>query len=312
MKKHMPTKLSDLSPLNLRNGSQIHSQDLLFLTPKRALGEGRNGRICDIRKYAFIGTLQPQDLIWSLSGKKSSTTSIFSTYGNTDHTKDLAIKTHEFRHLQNTELFRLGVSDAIITKRFNRNSVSQSHVYDHRSLSEDLKAIRIPDEAQGILSGKAEDTFRMISAGLASGPIVDEFKEIQSQLGDQAAYKFLAAEADGLHSTPYGHCINSFTVDPCPKHLECFSGCIHLTRSPLTEHTRNLEKLKERFETLLSSIEEHPAPPGAKEKMQTQAEVRLAGITKMLETSHGKRVFPEGKDMSRRITEKSTGAFREK
>ena len=65
----------------------------------------------------------------------------------------------------------MGVSDAIITKRFNRNSVAQSHVYDHRSLAEDLKAIEIPEEAKSILSGKAEDTFRMITAGLAKGPI---------------------------------------------------------------------------------------------------------------------------------------------
>ena len=311
LKRYMPTKSSDLTSLNLRGGKQLKPHELLFLAPKRALGEGRNGRICDVRKYAFVGTVQPADLIHSLTRKHKTVPSLFEKYAQNEDNKLLSIKSHEFRHLQNTELFRMGVSDAIITKRFNRNSVAQSHVYDHRSLAEDLKAIEIPEKAKSILSGKAEDTFRMITAGLAKGPIVDEFKELQQRLGDEAAYKFLAAEADGLHTTPYGHCVNSFTVDPCPKHLECFSGCIHLTRSPLTEHTENLEKVRSRFEDLLQSISEHPAPPAAKEKMKLQAEVRLAGINKMLETPVGSQVFPEGQDISRPIKSQFAGPFRE-
>ena len=151
----------------------------------------------------------------------------------------------------------------------------------------------------------------MIAANKANGPIIDEFKCIQKAQGDIAAYKFLAAEADGLHTTPYGHCVNSFTVDPCPKHLECFSGCIHLTRSPLTEHTKNLENVKDRFESLLNSISDHPAPAAAKRKMQEQAELRLAGIKKMLNTPIGSKVFPDGKDISRPIKEQEKGPFRD-
>ncbi|NCA71721.1 MAG: hypothetical protein EOM91_16900 [Sphingobacteriia bacterium] len=37
----------------------------------------------------------------------------------------LTLQSHALRHLQNTELFRLGVADTIITKRFNRRSVAQ-------------------------------------------------------------------------------------------------------------------------------------------------------------------------------------------
>ncbi len=73
--------------------------------------------------------------------------------------------------------------------------------------------------------GDVDTVARMIKAGKASGPIVDSFKKIQRTHGDDAAFDFLKVEADGFHSTPYGHCINSFTVDPCPKHLECFAGC---------------------------------------------------------------------------------------
>lgn len=305
----MPTKLSDTKPRTLRTGKKIYPHEFLFLSPKRALAETRNGRICDYRKYAFVGMMSPSKLDTSLSGTNKTTPTLFQKYSPTDAKRKLKINTHGFRHLQNTELFRLGVSDAIITKRFNRNSVTQSHVYDHRSLAEDLKAVELPENAKAILSGKAADTFRMIAGGMAKGPIVDEFREIQKTYGDEDAYSFLMAEADGLHTTPYGHCINSFTVDPCPKHLECFSGCVHLTRSPLTEHTENLEKTRTRFKGLLNSIDDHPAPPGAKKKMKEQAEERLAGLDKMLATPVGEKVFPDGKDLSRPITTQFSGPF---
>ena len=311
LKRYMPTKLSDHTSFNLRDGKQLEPHQLLFLAPKRALGEGRNGRICDIRKYAFVGTIQPVDLTHALGRQHSTVPCLFETYGSDELSKKLSIKSHEFRHLQNTELFRLGVSDAIITKRFNRNSVTQSYVYDHRSLAEDLQAIEIPVSAKSILHGKAEDTFRMIAAGLAKGPIVDEFKELQKRHGDEIAYKFLATEADGLHTTPYGHCINSFTVEPCPKHLECFSGCVHLVRSPRTQETESLKTLKTRLETLIENAHEHPASTAAKEKMILQAEARLSGIKKALETPIGSKVFPEGKDISRPMKAQFTGPFRE-
>ena len=88
-----------------------------------------------------------------------------------------------------------------------------------------------------------------------------------------------------------------------------FFGCVHLTRSPLTEHTKNLEKTRLRFQKILDSIHEHPAPIAAKLKMKAQAEERLAGLEKMLSTPSGKRVFPDGKDLSRPFTKQFAGPF---
>ncbi len=68
--------------------------------------------------------------------------SLFEKYGETDEDRALKIESHMLRHLQNTELFRLGVADTIISKRFNRRSVAQSYEYDHRSLAEELDQIR--------------------------------------------------------------------------------------------------------------------------------------------------------------------------
>ncbi len=126
-----------------------------------------------------------------------------------------------------------------------------------------------------------------------------------------AAFVFLATEADGFHTTPYGHCINSFTVEPCPKALECFNGCRHLTASGLPEHTRNLKDLQERYITLLDSIDGHPAPDGAKQNMRAHAEQRLEAIERILDADPGDAVFPEGVDHLDPIKTKLTGPFNE-
>jgi hypothetical protein len=62
----------------------------------------------------------------------------------------------------------------------------------------------------------------MIKAGKAKGPIVEAFFKIQREKGDDAAFDYLKVEADGFHSTPYGHCLNSFTVDPLFKTSRVF------------------------------------------------------------------------------------------
>lgn len=53
--KAMPTKLSDVEPFRFSDGSLLNISDMLFLAPKRALADERNGGICDITRYAFVG-----------------------------------------------------------------------------------------------------------------------------------------------------------------------------------------------------------------------------------------------------------------
>ncbi|MDZ7514408.1 hypothetical protein U5F72_21675, partial [Stenotrophomonas muris] len=179
---------------------------------------------CGVTRYISVG--RPDTSLVNLSlGEQKSRDTLFKRYGQSDDDKDLVLTSHTLRHLQNTELFRLGVADTVISKRFNRRSVAQSYEYDHRSLAEELDQLELPPDVEMALGEKASTVAKMIQSGKASGPIVDAFKKIQSAEGDTAAFEFLKVEADGFHATPYGHCLNSFTVDPCPKHLECFSGC---------------------------------------------------------------------------------------
>jgi len=331
--KQVVTKQSDSTPLKLADG-ELPASELLFLMPKRALSEGRNEGLCDITRYCSVGRLDRQMTTHALATGKEQT--LFSVYGQTDEDRALTLRPHSLRHLQNTELFRLGIADTIITKRFNRRQVAQSYEYDHRSLSEDLDQVELKPEVEARLGEKSATIARLIKSGKVRGPIVDAFKRIQLMDGEDAAIDYLAVEADGFHSTPYGHCINSFMVDPCQKHLECFTGCKHLSATDLAQTRHNLVQLETRFALAIKVIEERksqslgngnpklleaePASsegvPGTMQASQqtiqrrisgsvgldnqlAHAKVRLEGVRKLLETPPGQLVFPDGADLSR-------------
>jgi hypothetical protein len=293
------TKLSDTSPTTTTDGTLLYPHDLMFIVPVRNLIEGRNDGILDTTLYSAVGRLDVEDLKTILGGYGGATC-IFARYGLTEDDRSLRMKTHAVRHLQNTELFRLGVADTIITKKFNRRSVQQSYVYDHRSLQEDIVDIDTPPEAEDALGDKALQVYKMIAANKVRGPIVDEFRRVQKEYGDEAAFDYLNAEADGLHVTPYGLCMNSFTSDPCPKHLECFNGCLHLARTDVAEEHVHLERMRDRFAKIIVQLE--AVPEGRRyagwANQLTHARIRYENIGKILVTEPGGHPFPDGKDLS--------------
>lgn len=300
IRKIMPTKLSDVNCFRTTAGD-IRGDELLFLAPKRSLGEERNGGICDVTRYCFVGRVTPADLMINLGERLGMGKSIFERYSDTDEHRKLSVDTHAFRHLQNTELFRLGIADTIITKRFGRKSVAQSYEYDHRSLAEELDAIDIPQIAETTLGPKAQQAFRMIAAGKVKGPLVEEFLSIQREQGDDRAFEFLAAEADGFHTTPYGFCVNSFTVDPCPKHLECYNGCRHLSTTVLPSHRINLERLQVQLKTAVATIEARPSDSIGRLNQLNHAKIRLINLQKALDSIPGTKPFENGADLSQPI-----------
>jgi len=332
-KKELATKQSDMTSIKLGTG-ELRAWELMFLMPKRALSDGRNEGMCDVARYSAIGRMDRQMISNALSSPDKQT--LFSVYGQTDEDRTLTLRPHSLRHLQNTELFRLGIADTIITKRFNRRKVAQSYEYDHRSLAEDLDQIELKPEVEARLGEKSATIARLIKSGKARGPIVDAFKNIQNTDGEDAAFEYLRAEADGFHSTPYGHCINSFMVDPCPKHLECFTGCKHLSATDLAQNRHNLVQLEARLQTAVRAIEVRKADaiggpvqlqlgesgmaddsaktlqtaaslPTQRAKIRSigldnqlaHARVRLEGVQKLIATPAGQLVFPEGVDLSK-------------
>lgn len=291
-----PTKVSDTTPLPLAIGS-VQPWELLFLQPKRSLAEERNDGLCDITRYMAVNRPDPSFIGYAL-GDAKELPSLFEKYGETDEDRALKIESHMLRHLQNTELFRLGVADTIISKRFNRRSVAQSYEYDHRSLAEELDQIEIPPDIEIMLSEKASTVAKLIKGGRASGPIVEAFRRIQSTEGDTAAYEYLRVEADGFHATPYGHCLSSFTVDPCPNHLECFNDCRHLSATDLPENRQNLIRLEGKLKTAVEEIQSRPSTSIGWKNQLEHAEQRLTGVRKLLATPAGERPFPDGRDLS--------------
>jgi hypothetical protein len=330
LKTELPSKQSDSTPIRLANG-ELPASELMFLMPKLALAEGRDAGLCDVTRACAIGRLDGGMVSDALSGNLTLT--LFETYGQTDRDRKLKLRPHSLRHLQNTELFRLAVADTIITKRFNRRRVAQSYDYDHRSLSEELDMIDLKPEVEARLGEKSATVARLIKSGKARGPIVQAFRTIQETQGEDEALEYLRAEADGFHSTPYGHCINSFTVDPCPQHLECFNGCRHLSATDLTENRLNLVQLEARLETAVRAIESRKQSIGSGSSLEldsvssspktddlivrerkvqavpfsgvgmenqlNHAKTRLAGVRKLLATPPGHQVFPDGPDLSR-------------
>jgi hypothetical protein len=268
----------------------------MFLAPKRALSEGRNEGLCDITRYYAVGRMDAVMIEGALC--RGSQPTLFSVYGQNKEDRRLTLHPHSLRHLQNAELFRWGLADTIITKHYGRRRIAQSYEYDHRTLAEELDQVDLEPEIEARLGDKAATVARMIKAGKARGPVVEAFHRIQKESGKDAAFEYLRAEADGFHSTPYGHCINSFLVDPCPKHLECFAGCRHFTASDLREHRRNLVQLETRLGAAVESIEARKSNSIGRENQLLHAQTRLRAVQKILATTPGHSVFPDGPDLS--------------
>lgn len=292
-----PAKVPDLASFKLETGN-LQPWELLFLGPKYSYAEERNNSICDVTRYMSVDVLGVKFIYHALT-QSGTTASVFDRYGQTEEDRKLEINPHALRHLQNTELFRLGIADTIISKRFNRRSVSQSYEYDHRSLAEELSSMEIPLDVEFSLGEKATTVAKLIMSGKAHGPIVDAFKRIQASEGDAAAFEYLKAEADGFHATPYGHCLNSFTVDPCPKHLECFSGCRHLSATNLPEHRAALIRLEGKLAAALELAQARSSTSIGRDNQIRHAAERLEGVRRILMVHEGEHPFPDGPDLSK-------------
>ena len=293
LREKKSTKLSDQTPSLLSGGRTLATHELLFLHPKRALNEGRNGGVCDITRYPFVGHLQPEDIQAALQDRDNG---LYAKYGKDDQARAFELNSHSIRHLHNNELFSAGVSDTVITHRFGRKTVAQSHAYDNRTLAQHLTDIEVPADALGALEGPALDAFRLIETGRAQGELVSRFKALQSSDSDEAALTFLAESVDQVQLTPYGLCTASFVSEACPKHLTCLNGCNHLVRTSDAKTVANNRILLARYEALLDqypSVETETAAQKAwREKLSSDVE----RLRRLVATEPGQHVFPDGDD----------------
>jgi hypothetical protein len=278
-------------------GEIVGLEDMLFLTvahkktlPKKLLHTHRFNLISESTVYNFVG----------LGSKRNK--SAFEIFKRPESPSSFPkVKPHALRHLLNTELFQKNVSDTIITKQFGRTSVAQSYEYDHRTLAEHLENITLPDAAYKLLGRNtdAEKVAKLIAGDLIpESQISRDFIRIRNSLGEDEAFRYLIANADGLHLTPYGLCINSFAMNPCVKHLKCFDGCSKYAPSGLQQHKTNLVKLHGRLKTLHDKAVAMPSNSAGRKNQVSHAQQLLNGVEKAIHSQPNIPIFPDGKDFS--------------
>ncbi|WP_152529588.1 hypothetical protein [Aliihoeflea sp. 2WW] len=296
MKIAMPTKIPDQTPFSLGGGQLLPQHDLLFLQPSDALLEQRNNRVIDVERCFSVGPTSAQEIRRFLGGHRNN---VFTRYGRGEGMEELSLsKTHSFRHLLNTEYFRDGVSDAIITKQFGRESVQQSYAYDHRSLREQLQKLSLPEDVASMLPAPAQESLKLILTGRISGRLVREFYHIHAKHGELAALEYLAAEASGFHATPYGYCGASFLVDPCPRHLECFNACRNLEKSSDPKHQENFLNIERQLQVAEKAILAKPSESVGWANQLKTTQQKLKNVRIAIDAAPGAQIFPEGPDRS--------------
>lgn len=249
---------------------------------------------------AAISTPHPPRVYNALGRSAGSgSLSFFKRYGSLPEAQGFSVQPHSLRHLMNTELFRLNVPDTVITHQFGRASVAQSYEYDHRSLAEKLNFVQLPPVASRVVpAGSTQELVaKMVVSGVAAtSHIAQSFKRIQAEQSDEAAFAYLAANSDGFHVTPYGFCTNSFSVNPCARHLKCFDNCKHFAASGLAEHRVSLVELRSKLLAMRSAAQDKPASTVGRKNQIAHAERLLSGVNVALEAQPNTSVFATGLD----------------
>lgn len=279
-------------------GIDLNVANFLFLVL-----HGKQGELPDIiGADSIVEMAAPSSFMAFLGEKKENNKdTLFTKYSRLPNKDELSIKSHSLRHLMNTELFRQGVPDTVITQHFGRQSVAQSYEYDHRSLAERLNEIEIPKSARALIKpGTPQETVaRMVLSDFFGGSaIAIAFKKIQSENGDEAAFLYLANNSDGFHVTPYGFCITSFAVNPCIKHLKCFDNCRHFMPSGIKEHRVSLESLRANLRVMRDTAAAKPLTSTGRKNQILHAEQLILGVDQALAAQPNEPLFPNGSDHS--------------
>jgi integrase len=288
---------SDIRTFRTSSGKHVGTWQRLFLTFPAAVPFPLDVPVDD---SAAINTPIRRRIYIALGGSNDSRAlSLFRKYGASPAREALFINPHSLRHLMNTELFRQNVSDTVITHHFGRSTVAQSYEYDHRSLAEKLKFVQLPPVSSSMVppGSPQELVAKMVVSGIAAESHVGRsFRRIQAEHGDEAAFTWLTSNSDGFHVTPYGFCTNSFSVNPCARHLKCFDDCRHFTASGLPEHRVTLERLREKLITMKLAAEAKPATAVARKNQIAHAGRLIRGVSVVLAAQPGSIVFPDGVD----------------
>ena len=290
---------SDFRRFQTTSGATVNVADFLLLSIARKNGYQSN----DVPSSDTAVVLCSSAAVYRGMGGGAALglNTFFMNYGRKPEHKGYSLRPHSLRHLLNTELFRQNVPDTAITHQFGRTTVAQSYEYDHRSLAERLQFVRLPSPAEPrIAKGTTQELVaKMVVSGVAAtSHLGQSFKKIQLEHGDDAAFSYLAANSDGFHVTPYGFCTNSFSVNPCSRHLKCFDNCKHFAPTGMAEHVVTLQDLRKNLLTMRDVAQRKPATTVGRKNQIAHAERLVRGVDAALAAQPGLPVFPQGTDHS--------------
>ncbi|MBB3946971.1 hypothetical protein GGQ73_002935 [Rhizobium skierniewicense] len=290
------TKSPELNSLVMQGDRRYGTHDMLFLMPVRNLVEGRNRGVLDVERYYAFGRADYGDIDLALDG--SNPNSIFRRYLGEDGSS-LCVNTLEFRHLLSDVLFCNHVSDVINAKFFGRHTLKRTAQYDHTTLSKVLEEMDIGVEEDELLDDTQREMIAEILRDSIGGLKVEQFRKIQREKGDKAAVRYLAGAVAGFTITPLGACTSNFVAAPCPRHLECFRRCEHLTRTSDPAEAQRLDDLLEGFEIQRDAILEIPE---ARRTLGWQSQlshvnVQIEGTQAAIAAAPGSKVFANGDDL---------------
>lgn len=291
---HFKTKLSTIEPaISIGSEVLLKASDVLFLLPRKAKAkESKSGWFYDWNRYLFVSRLSPQNIDKALNGEGNDE-NIFKIYLG----RDCRLNSHSLRHLRSAELIRAKVSDMIHAKTMGRKSYAQNYEYDHRSVSESLAQFNIEEAILNSMPPKALELLGKIATNQIGGSISKTFRELQLDFGDEKAIEWLAAHADAMHLTPYGVCVANMVTNPCPKHLQCFTGCTHYVSDNRAESKQMLEELKQRHINTIQVIRENQDNGAYGGAQLAHAEKILNGIQLALDSRPKTNPFQDGKDL---------------
>jgi len=156
----------------------------------------------------LIGIGQINDAL----GNDADQVSVFSVRGLTEPDgSPMRIKTHAFRHWLNTLMSRGGLSDVELARWSGRRNINQNAAYKH-----------------GTVEQRVSWAQEMIKAGELRGLVADTYHSIDDPVEKQY---FLETFVNVALFTPYGVCVHDYSIDPCPYHLNCLSGCPEYLRT---------------------------------------------------------------------------------
>ncbi|WP_312607896.1 hypothetical protein [Agrobacterium pusense] len=294
--RELVTKSPELNTLVMQGDRRYGTHDMLFLMPVRNLVEGRNRGVLDVERYYAFGRVDYADIDLALDGRNPN--SIFRRYLG-EEGSSLCVNTLEFRHLLSDVLFCNHVSDVVNAKFFGRHTLKRTAQYDHTTLSKILEELDIGVEEHELLGDMQREMIAEILQGSLGGAKVEQFRRIQREKGDKAAVRYLAGAVAGFTITPLGACTSNFVASPCPRHLECFRRCEHLTRTPDPAEARRLDDLLEGFEIQRDAI---LTVPEAQRTLGWQSQLahidtQIDGARAAIAAAPGGKVFPHGDDL---------------